>query len=142
MQTEETPMEAQFKLARMTSLASKLEEVEIKFKIPGNLENIVPQICGELTEFIPTNMTPYPESYGLFFVKAPLRKGFVHRYWFIVDNKEVLDPDQPQSYNKDFKMTNTVFVIEEKMDALFKAKSYVAPSMTEYLKDMTHVKVI
>jgi len=42
MQTEETPMEAQFKLARMTSLAAKLEEVEIKFKIPGDLENIVP----------------------------------------------------------------------------------------------------
>jgi hypothetical protein len=34
-------MEAQFKLARMTSLAAKLEEVEIKSKIPGDLENVV-----------------------------------------------------------------------------------------------------
>lgn len=74
-------------------------------------------------------MTPYPDCYGLFYVKAPLRKGFVHRFWFIVDNKEVLDPDQPQSYNKDFKMTNTIFVKEKNLDTIFKQKSYIAPKM-------------
>jgi hypothetical protein len=89
-------------------------------------------------------MTPDHVIPGLFFVKAPLRKGFVHRYWFIVDSKEVIDPDQPQSYNKDYKMTNTVFVMEDKIiiDELFKPKSYIAPSMAEELKEMTHVKVV
>jgi hypothetical protein len=54
--------------------------------VPENFEHgTLPQICGDMTEWIPVNMNPWSglENKGHFNFHCKVAKGFKYRFWFL-----------------------------------------------------------
>lgn len=85
-----------------------MEKINILFEPPNYIVETLPQICGDMTEWVPVNMHPMDGMEGMFTFSCEVAKGFKFRFWFVYRDEVCLSNDFEISQNKEGLLTNSL----------------------------------
>lgn len=86
-------------------------EICIDFQPQEYEPGVIPQICGDMTEWLPLNMHPTKPS--VFEFRCKVAKGYKYRFWFLYQGKTTLDYTREVSMNNEDQPTNVIYVSDE-----------------------------